>query len=250
MTRVLTPLLSALALAACATGLRAADDPKAVITKAVKAHGGEEALAKLKAGESKNTGKITVPGIGEAEFTQDVAYMLPDKLKDVMELSVAGQKIKIITLVNGDSVSIEANGNEVPTTDAIKTALKDAKHMMKVARLVALVREKGYELSLFGEAKVEGKAAVGVTVAAKGEKDIVLFFDKETGLIAKIEHRTVEGGTGNEILEERIVQEYKTGKDGIPVPKKVLVKHDGKTFLEAECEAKLLEKIDDGEFKK
>ena len=47
-------------------------------------------------------------------------------------------------------------------------------------------------------------------------------------------------------------EEYLTkNKDGIPFPKKVLVKHDGKTFLEAEMvESTMLEAIDEAEFKK
>ena len=245
-----TAILSAAALLGPASRGPAADDPKEIIAKAIKAHGGEETLAKLQAGQSRNKGKINIPGVGEAEFTQDVSYMLPDKLKDSMELQIGGQKIPVLTLVNGDKITIEANGMKIDPPEAAKTALKDAQQMMKVARLVALVREKGYELSLIGEAKVEGKEAVGVRVSKKDAKEFNLFFDKKTGLLAKLEHRTADA-TGTEVGEERIVLEYQKGDDGIPMPKKVLIKHDGKTFLEAEVlEAKLLEKLDDSEFKK
>ena len=51
--------------------------------------------------------------------------------------------------------------------------------------------------------------------------------------------------------EERIVTEYGKNKDGVPVPKTVLVKRDGKKLLEAEIlEVEMLESIDDGEFTK
>jgi len=245
-----TALLSAAALLGLATrGPAADDDPKAIIAKAIKAHGGEETIAKLQAGQAKNKGKIDLPGVGETEFTQEIAYMMPDKLKDTFEIQVMGQKVTVVTLVNGDKVTIEANGQNIEPPDAAKTALKDARQMMKVSRLVAIVREKGYELSLIGEAKVEGKDAVGVRVSKKDAKDISLFFDKQTGLLAKVEHRTNDA-TGKEITEERIITEYQT-VDGLPAPKKVLVRHDGKTFLEAEVqEIKLLEKLDESEFKK
>lgn len=251
MSRALRPLLSAVVVLAAAPGLRAADDdPKAIVVRAIKAHGGEEFLTNHPAARSTNKGKITLPGVGEAEFTQDIQYMLPDKLKDNLELSIAGQKVIVATLMNGDTLSIEAAGKPVEITDAIKKAMKGATYMMKVARLVPLVKDKGYELSLFGEAKVEDKPAVGVRVSAKGQKDMTLFFDKATGLLVKLEHRTVAPGTGNEVNEERIVQEYAKDKDGIPVPKKLLVKHDGKTFIEAEAEVTYLGKIDDSEFRK
>lgn len=250
MNRLLIPALSALLLVTPAT--RAADDDaKAVIAKAIKAHGGEDVLVKLKAGTSTNKGKIDFPGVGEVDFTQQVMYMLPDKLKEEVEISVNGQNVKIVTVANGDTVSIEAAGNKVDVTDDMKAQLKGMQYMMKVSRLVSLVKEKDYELSLIGEVKVEDKPAVGVRVTNKGQKDVSLFFDKQTNLLVKIEHRTTQPGGGNEITEERIILEYKKDKDGIQMPKKVLIKHDGKKFAEAEVvEGGLLEKIDDGEFKK
>ena len=252
MTRLLTPILSVAVLIAASPGVRAADDdPKAIIAKAIKAHGGEEFLTKNKAARAQNKGKISIPGVGDAEFTQELAYMLPDKVKDSLELSIAGQKIGVVTIMNGDKISIEAAGKAVEITDSIKTAMKDVTYIMAMSRLTPLLKDKGYELSIFGEAKVEDKPAIGVRVAFKDRKDVTLFFDKKTGLLAKIEHRTLDSGTGNEVNEERIILEYKNNKDGIPLPKKVLVKHDGKTFLEAESvEFAFLETIDESEFKK
>ena len=120
-------------------------------------------------------------------------------------------------------------------------------------RLVTLVKDaKDYELSPLGEVKVEGKSAVGVLVKSKGHQDVSLFFDKETGLLAKVEYRTTEPMSGKEISEERIVLKYgDKSKEGLAMPKEVLVKRDGETFMKAEVlESKVLEKLDDSEFKK
>jgi hypothetical protein len=251
MSRRLVASLSAVVLVAFASAGRAADDdPKDIITKAIKAHGGEEFLTKHKAAQSKNKGKINIPGVGEVDFTQEVMYMLPDKFKDSFEFQVMGQNIKVQTLVNGDKISLELNGKEIPGADKVKEAMKEVGHVMNVARLVPL-KEKGYELSIIGEDKVEGKKVVGVRVTKKDQKDVNLFFDKETGLLAKLEFRSVAPGTENEVTEERIVKEYEKNKDGIPLPKKIIIKHDGKQFLEAEVvEIKYFEKLDDSEFKK
>jgi hypothetical protein len=252
MRRTLLPLLSAAVFVSLVPATRAADDAQAILLKAVKAHGGEEALNKYQAGQAKNKGKITIPMVGEASFTQEIAYMLPDKLKESMELDVAGQKLNLMTLVNGEKVSIEANGQEVPITDNIKKALEDARYMMRAARLAALTRDKNMELASLGEVKVNDKPAEGILIKSKGHKDISLFFDKETSRLVKVEHRTLEAQTGKEITEERITLEYgKDEKTGIPVPKKVLVKHDGEKFMEVEViETKFLEKLDESEFKK
>jgi hypothetical protein len=106
-------------------------------------------------------------------------------------------------------------------------------------------------LSTIGEDKVEGKKAVGIRVSAKDHKDVSLYFYADTHLLAKIEHRTVDATTGNEVNEERIITEYKKGPDGAPVPKSVILKRDGKKLLEAEVtEWEMVEKIDDTEFTK
>jgi hypothetical protein len=243
--------MSVLVLFGSSSAARADDEPKDILARAVKAHGGEEFLNKHPAARAQNKGKINLPGVGEAEFTQDVSYMIPGKFRDSMELTVAGQTIKVLTIINGDTISITAMDKEVPITDDIKKSVKDAVDMMSMARIAPLLKGKAYELSLFGETKVEEKPAVGVRISAKGKKDVTLFFDKKTDLLVKIESRPTDPNTGNEIAEERIITEYRKNKDGHPVPKKVLVKRDGKTFIEAESvEMTFLEKIDDSEFKK
>jgi len=226
------------------------DDPKDIITKAIKAHGGEEFLTKHSAGRSKNKGKIDIPGVGEIEFTQEVAYMIPGRTKESLEMTIAGQKVTVMTLINGDAVSLIVNGKEMDLDDKVKGVTKDASYILKLARFVPLLKDKGYELSLIGEDKVEGKPVVGVRIASKGHKDISAYFDKKTHLLAKIEHRSVDP-SGKEINEERIIAEYGKDKAGIPIPKRVVIKHDGKTFLDAEVlEVTFHEKIDDSEFKK
>lgn len=244
-------MLASVVLLAGAPVFAADDDPKEILTRAVKAHGGEEHLMKHPAARSVNKGKITLPGVGEAEFTQTLAYMIPGKFRDSMELSIGGQSVKILTIMNGDAISITAMDKDVPVTDEIKKTMKDAVEMMSMTRLAPLLKDKNFELSLFGETKVDEKPAIGVRVTAKSKKEITLFFDKKTNLLVKLEHRTTAPNGGGEVAEERFVLAYQKDKNGIPVPKKVLVKQDGKTFLEAESsEFEFLEKIDDSEFKK
>ena len=252
MSRLPAASLSALLVAfAPAPAARAADDdPKEIVAKAIKAHGGEEFLTKFKAAQLKSKGKINIAGAGEFEFTQDTSYMLPDKYRDGIDFTVMNMEVKVRTWVNGDDIVLEVNGKDFDGGERVKKAIKEVSHVLEVARLVPL-KDKAYELSLIGEDKVEGKKAVGVRVSKKGQKDVSLYFDRETGLIAKVEFRGAEPGTDNEVNEERIVKEYGKNTDGIPVAKKVLIKHDGKTFLEAEVlEQKFFEKLDDSEFKK
>lgn len=251
MFRVLGTVLSAVVLVGYSPAARADDAPKDVLEKAIKAHGGAELLTKNQAGQLRAKGKIVLPGAGEVDFSQEASYMLPDKFKESVEISVGGQTIRILTIANGDKISIDALGNSVEITDAIKSSMKDAQQMLKVGRLVGLAGEKGYELNAAGEVKVNDKPAVGVRVSAKNQKDITLFFDKATHLLAKMEYRTTEPMSGTEFNEERILGDYKKDADGNMVPHKVTILRDGKKYLDAEVsEGKYLEKLPDSEFKK
>jgi hypothetical protein len=250
MSRPVTSLLFAAVLVLLPASARAADDPKELIARAIKAHGGEDALGKYRAGQMSAKGKLVFPNLGDVEYVGQASYQLPDKFKEAAEVTIGGQTIRIVTIVNGGTITIQANGETMTATDEIKEGMKDAVHMIKVSRLVTLVRDKGYELSLVDEVKVEGKPAVGVRVSAKGVSDVTLYFDKATNCLAKVEYQIRDPMTGTKSTEERIFLDYRKDPNGLLVPKKMLVKRDGKKYLEAETDVKILEKLDEAEFKK
>lgn len=220
--------------------------PQDIIDNAMKAHGGVERLTKFQAVQIKSKGTLEI--LGGISFTQESMIQMPNKLKDEMQMEVMGNTITVKTVYDGKKVSVTANGQAVPVNDQIETEIKEAVALMGVMRLVAL-KGQGYELSPLGEVKVNDKPAVGIKVTRKGHRDVDVYFDKKTNLVAKIERRGVDPMNGQEFTEERIIQEYQD-KDGLKVAKKVLVNRDGKKYLEAEVlETKSLEKIDDSEFK-
>jgi hypothetical protein len=252
MSRLIRAALAAAVVLAIAPRVRAADDPKEVIARAIKAHGGEEFLTKHKAAQYREKGKITLPGMAETDYADESSFMLPDKFKQTLEMEIMGMKFVMNALIVGDKVTVEANvaGMKIDLGDDATEGFKDVPHVLRVTQFVPLVKGKAYELSATGEDKVDGKPVVGVRVSAKDQKDVSLFFDKATGLMLKLEYRT-KGPDGMEVTEARIVKEYAKDKDGVPYPKKTLVLHDGKTFVESETlEYKYLERLDDSEFKK
>jgi hypothetical protein len=250
-TRLFVPLI---ALGLVVAGLNSAgsaraDDAKAIIEKAVKAHGGEEKLAKFKATKSRSKGTLEIMG-QMLNFTQEVTTMQPDKVKEALELEVMGQKIPIVSVFNGSKGSITANGQEIPLNDTIRNELKEASNSMQIARLTPLLKGEPYTLSPVGEAQVNGKPAVGVRISNKGYRDVTLYFDKESGLMVKAERRGIDPNSGQEYSEERIITEYQT-VEGMPAAKKVVVNRDGKKFMDVDVlEVKYLESVDENEFAK
>jgi hypothetical protein len=135
----------------------------------------------------------------------------------------------------------------VPVTDELMAEFKEAVYMMSIGELTG-IRKKGIELSLLGEVKVEDKPAVGIKVSSKGHRDVTLYFDKESGMIVRVDAEALDAMGGQKVMQERIIKEYQT-IDGMKVAKKVLVNRDGKKFMDAEVlEVRIVDKLDDNEF--
>jgi hypothetical protein len=226
----------------------AQDEVKAIIDKAVKAHGGDEKVNKAKYLQTRSKGRLEL--LGGIDMTQEMSAKFTGKFKEVVEMDINGQKVKVISLFDGTKASITANGQPVDVTDKIMEEFREAAYAVKLGRLTNLLTDKSLRLSLLGESKVLDRPAVGVKVASKGHRDLDLYFDKESGLLTKIQTRKNDLQTMQEVDEERIIKEYQD-TDGPKTAKKVLVNHDGKKYLELEVlEIKYPDEIDDSEFQK
>jgi outer membrane lipoprotein-sorting protein len=227
-----------------------AADVKAVLDKAIAAHGGADNLTKYKAVTQRIKGKIHGV-IGESvDVTGEIASQLPDRLRVEVAVSVAGMDFKTVQVFSGDKGWVQLNDK---VTEVPKEQLAEAKeqmHVFGVTRLVAL-RDKEYKLSPLGDAKVEGKDAVGVRVERKDRRDVSLYFDKKTGLLLKSETRAKDFMAGEkEFTVETLYDDYKK-VDGLPVAHKVTIKWDGKLYVESESsDVKVAEKLDDSTFEK
>jgi hypothetical protein len=245
------PTIRALTALALLCGLsltsRAGDnDAAAIIDKAIKAHFPKGLDMKNQGMRTKTKGTLHVMGL-DLEFTQEVTIQLPDKLKEVMELTVMGKNVTVTSVYNGKDAWIRAGDTDVPVTDEIRAEFKEAVYGLGLMQGVFL-KDKAVKFALVGEVKVKGKPALGVTVSREGKKDINLFFDKETGLITKVELRRRDLMSGEEVTEERFITEYQEAA-GRKVAKKVELLRDGKPFLEAEVtDVQVVEKVDDSEF--
>jgi hypothetical protein len=89
-----------------------------------------------------------------------------------------------------------------------------------------------------------------VKVSRKGQRDVNLYFDKETFVLLKNDTRVKDlMGGGAELTSETIYSDLKE-TDGVKDFRKFTIKRDGKTFIDFEfTEFKRLEKLDDSVFK-
>jgi hypothetical protein len=98
---------------------------------------------------------------------------------------------------------------------------------------------------------VADKPAVGVKVSHKDHQDVNLYFDKDSGLLVKMEHKTKAQEEGNkEVTQEDIYSDYQD-IGGAKIPMKLTILRDGKKYVEGEAsEVKAVDKHDEKTFAK
>lgn len=197
----------------------------AIIDKAIKATGGADALSKLRIQTWEESG--TYHGAGDPiQYTGKYAVKYPDKYR----MEIEG----FMTIVlNGDKAWMNSMGS---TNEVTGDPLQEQMHTHYAGWIATLLplKEKSFKLSILDEVKVEDKPAVGVKVAKEGSRDVNLFFDKESGLLVKVETKVKPQELGGkEVSQETIVKQHKE-IDGLQQPVKIEIKHDGKRFVEAE----------------
>ena len=250
MRKMLSMFMVLPVLLGLATITQAGDEAMAIIDKAIAAHGlkDKDKVDKTNGYRGKNKGTLHVAGM-DLEFTQEITLLTPTKFKEAMEITAMGNKIPVTTVFDGKQGWIKAGGMDIKVENELLTEFKDVVYMMGLSQGLFL-KDKAIKYALLGELKVKNTPAVGIRVSKEGQKDISFYFDKDTGLIAKVERRARDFMTGQEVTEERIITEYQELL-GRKIAKKVEVLRDGTPLLEAEVlEAQFVETIPDNEFAK
>jgi hypothetical protein len=243
-------LVALLGLGAPLTGQEPAD-ARAILDKAIKAHGGAELLAKYNAATWKGKGTVRVMG-EEIAFTGEGANQGAEQSRVAIIATVNGEKFPIVHVYNRGKGWLKLGNAEAQEMDEEQLAeAKQEHHAEWVASFGPLLKpNKDYTLAVLPETKVGGQAAVGVRVSRKGYRDVQLYFDKQTGLLLKMTTKAKNEESGQIVDAETLYSEYQEVQ-GVKVAMKLEVRQGGKEFLELEVSAvKLHEKLDDKMFAK
>jgi hypothetical protein len=244
MRRTVCALLAGVVVLAGADSIRADEqaEAQAIIAQAIKAVGGEEKLAKFKSHTWKETG--TYHGMGTAQpYTGKYAVQWPDKFR----MEIEGF---FILVLNGDQGWMSMAGSTEEMSKEQLAEQKETHYAGWVSTLLPL-KDKAFQLAPVGDAKVEDRPAVIVKVTQKGHRDVLLFFDKENHRLVKSEYKAkAQEQGGQEVKQEAFLSNYQD-VDGVKMPMKIVIKRDGKVYVEAEnSEIKAVSKLDEKVFAK
>jgi len=244
-------LAFALAVAFVAGRAPAEDRPaavKAVIDKAIKAHGGLEKLDKFKMTRMTVKGTLKF-GEGETNIEMVFTSELPDKFRNEMTMSVGGESIKAIEVFDGKKAwrRYGETTEELTEEDDLERIKQEAYHMY-LESFVPLAKDKELEISALDDEKIDGKAAAGLKIMKKGQKEYRMYFDKESGLLVKSWYKG-KNDEDKEVDAEYVYRDYKDVQ-GLKVAMKIVLTYDGAKYMDVEVsELKVGEKADEGTFK-
>lgn len=214
-------LLAVLGPAASATEAEA----RLIVEKAIKAHGGEKALAKTAIAKRTDTGTQAVL-TREVPLVSQVSRNLPDRIRLQLEVD---RKFSTTLVLNGDKGwQSEGSGPASTLPPGRVRELREEAYVWWLTTLLPLTRPE-CKLSTVPDIKIDGEPAVGIKVVRKGNADTRLYFLKRNGLLVRIERRTPEGGV--DVNKEYSFGGYKE-IDGVTIHTRESVKINGRKWTE------------------
>lgn len=216
------------------------DDARVIVDRAIAAVGGADALARHNTATWTETG--TYYGMGDGlPFRGKYAMVMPDRFRMEVE--------NVFTMVYNRGKGWVTMGGKTKEMSAEELATHKNDHRAGwIAHLLPL-KDKAFTLTTLGEAKVDGRPALGVKVTRKDYPEVKLYFDKKSHLLVKSEFQTkAPEQKYKPVTSELYYSNYKE-MDGAKVPTKLVMKRDGKLFVEAEVQnMKAAPKLDESLF--
>jgi len=229
---------------AAAGGPARADDkePNAILDRAIKAMGGEEKLKKLDAMTWKSKASIIINGDSN-DITLNSTVQGLDHYRTEFEGKFQDNPFKGVVVLNGNKGWRKFGDQAMDMDEDAVANEKRQIYLQVIPTKLVILKDKGYKFEAADEQKVGEKPAAGIKVTTPDGKDFKIYFDKETGLPARIVAKVV-GFDGQEFTQETTLKDYKDF-DGIKKATKADSKRDGEDFVKSETtEFKVLEKAD------
>ncbi len=218
------------------------DEALAVIDRAIKAGGGGEKIGKFRAVSFKATAKLADDGVDEVNYMgvfQDAEHVRV----------VIGANFQDIVVVNGGKAWMKIHGKKQATQLSAEEGGELAKffHAVAMPDLLGVLKQKPYTLTAPTEEKINDKPAVGLRVTHEKHEEVLLFFEKKTGLPIKTTV-SINSGTDAKRTYEFFFRDYREFQ-GVKHFTTIEMHFDGKKQGEYHIsELKLLEKVEAGTF--
>jgi hypothetical protein len=217
MRRIPRPALLLAALALAAPAAAGEKEARAILDRAIKAHGGAAALEKALVCRRTDTGTQAL-GPKDVSFVSQVTRSLPDRVRLQIELD---KKINTTLVLDGRKGWQSEGG--APSTPLPAARVREA-YVWWLTTLVPLTKPE-FKLTTVDRIKIDGEPAAGIRVSHKDFPVTRMYFLERNGLLAKVERRAVKAGLS--VDQEYLYSGYKEFS-GLTLPTKEVVKIDNR----------------------
>jgi hypothetical protein len=218
-----------------------------VLIRAIEAHGGENNVARSRIGQARGTGSKIGAHRLPFEFHWEETFQMPTRLKRVMWRKSLGITTSTMVFLYRDGALWGRIDEEEPQMDKSKRHVPES--FFVVLGLLADLRRENLPLKLLEETTLAGRPVVPIEFEGKGWGHVVLYFDKDTGLLVKRQKRDTEAD-GNATSLDLFYGQYRDF-EGIAVPQSVAMYRDSELDQRLNLTGiKFLDRIDDSVFEK
>jgi hypothetical protein len=244
--------LIVICLPAISTDVRADEKPSEIIQAAIKAHGGEQNIAKTLKGKLYAKAKFNMPPIGkmpaiEGTINWDEIFDIPHRYKRTITGEINGQRGFMEFVVSDEGGWIRRNNVADRDTPAQKTPVERTWHAM-VAVLPTFLGED-YKLEVLTKEMVEGHETIALH-AKSSQFETICLFDSKSHLLLKCKKKLAHPLLSTELDSEVLFGRYQE-ISGVKYPMKVTSYFDSKKALELEItKVEFMDKLDPKLFEK
>ncbi len=224
----------------------AQDTATDMIQRAIIAHGGKQRLSSVRAEKVKFKGTLHL-GSSSVPFTDESIIQAPEQFKSIVRITEGGRVRTIVHILDGPTATITVDGQPQIVSGSLIAQMRQTLQLDQAMKLVPLLIDPAFHIEHTGEYQYNGRVVIGVRVTGRGQRDLRLYFDRETALLVKSEH-LLDGPGGKDVRQEAFYSEYRD-VGGYLRHGRVTVFRDGKKVMESELvEAQHFDHIDPREF--
>jgi hypothetical protein len=211
---------------------------QSVIQHYIQAIGGKDKLDAI-----KDMSTETARTIQGQRIIVHREYLLPDRFK--LEVVVPDMNNQVVTKVvmNGDSVTMQQMGNDIPVSDEAREAIKEEMHLFPEQQYLTAA----YKLSLDYMEAVDGKDAYVVKVTDPNGNVSSEYYDATTGL--KVEETSERANTAGGVAKATTTYGDYRDVDGVKFPFSVTSEAGGSSMDSKVTEIKMNSGLSAEDFK-
>jgi predicted Zn-dependent peptidase len=200
---------------------------KTVLAAAARAHGGLTALAAVR--DLTEQATVTLSAMGQSLPGKMLRYRkYPGQVRS--EIEIMGQRM-VQAFSSAANAGFQSAGGQSGDFDAAQ--IQEAKDEMAQDFVVYLRDPDPYRPQWIGEADVRGAVADVVLMSPPSGRTFKVFVDRGTQRIVKQESRG-KNLQGAPVAEEVFYEDYRRAPNGVQLPHRVTLIHDGEPFLSSE----------------